>query len=73
MKYQVELVWNREFNFVPYGKEHEDLEEARKYAYSLLYMGDGARVKKARVIDLNTGEVVLQSHELSTPIKDGET
>lgn len=69
MKYQVELVWNREFRFVPYGKEHSDLETARKYAYSLLHMGDGARVKKAQVIDLETGEVVLQSHELYKPIK----
>jgi hypothetical protein len=58
--YQVELVWNREFRFVPFGKEHEDLEKAKEFAKETLYMGDGARVKKTQVIDLDTGEVLAK-------------
>lgn len=49
--YQVELVWNREFNFIPYGPTHDLLEEAIKYAKQLEEMGNGERVKKTRIID----------------------
>ena len=62
--YQVELVWNREFHFVPFGKAKETIEEAKKYAVGLLDMGDGARVKKCQVIDYNTGEIVVKSYEI---------
>lgn len=62
--YQVEIIWNRSFIYVPYGKEHLELEKARKFAKEMLYSGDGARIKKAQVINLDTGDVVLQNHEL---------
>ena len=51
LAYQVELVWNRAFNFVPHGPPHADLESAIQLAYKLLDMGDGAYVKKVRVTD----------------------
>lgn len=51
--YQVELVWNREFDFVPHGDSHEDLDSAIKYARALENSGDGMRVKKSRVVDEN--------------------
>lgn len=63
--YQVELVWNREFSFVPYGDEYETIDEAKKFANTMLNSGDGARVKKAQVLDLDTGEIVVQPHEIS--------
>jgi hypothetical protein len=57
--YQVELVWNREFHYVPYGDPLETINEARKYASDLRNMGDGARVKKTQIRDEDTGEIVL--------------
>ena len=58
-EYQVELVWNREFHFVPYGDTHDDLDTAISYARELENMGDGARVKKTRILD-EEGEPVWQ-------------
>ena len=52
MPYQVELVWNREFHFVPHGPEHETKAAANKYAQALLDMGDGERVKKTQVVKI---------------------
>ena len=49
--YQVELVWNREFNFIPYGPSHTDLNEAIEYARMMEDSGDGCRVKKTRIVD----------------------
>lgn len=63
--YQVELVWNREFHFVPYGEPKETVEAAKSYATSLLNMGDGASVKKCQVVNTETGEVVVPSHKIS--------
>lgn len=57
VQFQVELVWNREFHFVPYGNPHETLEQAIYSARDIENSGDGARVKKSRVLDSN-GEVV---------------
>ena len=62
--YQVELVWNREFHFVPYGNPFNDIEVAKKYARSLLNMGDGERVKKCQIVD-DEGKVVVPSHQIS--------
>lgn len=64
--YQVELVWNREFSFVPRGEPRESVEEAKKYAVSLLDMGDGARVKKCQVVDYESGDVIVPSHKIRT-------
>lgn len=52
--YQVELVWNREFHWSRYGDPKDTLKEAKKSGQSIYDSGDGARVKKYRVIDLDT-------------------
>lgn len=63
MNYRVELVWNREFDFVPYGPQHTDLKQAIAYAKALEASGDGERVKKTRIVDDN-GKVVWQYGKL---------
>ncbi len=55
---QIQLVWNREFNWSNYGKLHTDLESAKQSAISIRDSGDGARVKKVRVINLNDSKVL---------------
>ncbi len=56
-RYFVELVWNREFHFVPYGKQYDTLNSAIAFAKSMENSGDGAQVKKTRVLD-SDGKVV---------------
>lgn len=56
--YQIELVWNREFNWVRYGEPIEDKVAALQRAKALLGMGDGACVKKTRVRDMQSGDIV---------------
>jgi hypothetical protein len=51
MTYHVELVWNREFDFVPYGKPLDNIDDAITYAKALENMGDGEAVKKTRILD----------------------
>lgn len=55
--FQTYLVWNREFTFVPRGVPLSTLESAKRYAMTLMDMGDGAVVKKVQVVD-GDGEVV---------------
>jgi hypothetical protein len=55
--YQVELVWNREFNFVPWGSPIASLKDAIAEAEALESSGDGERVKKTRITDMD-GNVV---------------
>ena len=57
MKFYVDLVWNREFGYYRYGDSHNTLESAIAAAESIQNSGDGARVKKVRVID-EDGKVV---------------
>lgn len=57
-KLRIELVWNREFNWCNYGGGYDELEEAKKAAIDIRDSGDGARVKKVRVIDNETDEVL---------------
>jgi hypothetical protein len=64
--YQIELMWNREFHFVPYGYYFNDLVSARKCASSLTYSGDCNRVKKCRITDAATGEVIVPSHRINS-------
>lgn len=59
----VELVWNREFHWCGY-RSCPTLEEAVKAAESIRDSGDGARVKKVRVIDETTGEPVWPKWEV---------
>lgn len=56
MKYRTEIVWNREFDWTPV-KHLDTLDEAKKLANIYLDSGDGARVKKARVVNNETDEV----------------
>ena len=51
--YQIQLVWNREFNWSNFGRPYEDLEEAKTAAISIRDSGDGARVKKVQILDEN--------------------
>jgi hypothetical protein len=64
--YQVYLVWNRCFNLVPFGDLYETIKEAKEFAKVMLNSGDGERVKKCQVIDVNTGEVVVPSHKITS-------
>jgi hypothetical protein len=56
-QYRVELVWNREFDFVPRGDPYDNIDAAIQYAKAVENMGDGERVKKTRVVD-DFGSVV---------------
>lgn len=62
--YQIELVWNREFHFVPFGEPKDTIKEAKKYASSLLNMGNGERVKKCQIVNCETGEIEVPSHKI---------
>ena len=64
--FQVELVWNREFHFVPFGDPFNDLIRARDFAVRMLDSGDGARVKKCQIVDVATGEVIVPSHRINS-------
>lgn len=55
---QIELVWNREFNWCLYKGIQDNLDTAIEYAKDIRDSGDGARVKKIRVIDTDTDEVL---------------
>lgn len=50
-RYQVELVWNREFTFVPYGPLKDTVAEAVVLAKDMEESGDEERVRKTRVVD----------------------
>lgn len=53
MMYQIELVWNREFDWCSHGQPHAALDNAITAAKEVENSGDGARVKKTRVVDEN--------------------
>lgn len=63
--FQVELVWNREFDFVPHGEPRADLDQAIAFARAMENCGDGAMVKKTRVV-ADDGTVVW-SYGKKTP------
>jgi len=56
-KYRIEVVWNREFNWLVW-KHEDDLELAKKLAVFLASSGDGARVKKIRIVENETDKVI---------------
>lgn len=66
--YQVELVWNREFHWVPFGNPHPNLSSAIKAARAIENSGDGARVKKTRISDEN-GDIIWAYGKMTTPSK----
>lgn len=57
-RFKIELMWNREFNWSNWTNGEDTLEKARASAIEIRDSGDGARVKKVRVIDTETGNVV---------------
>jgi hypothetical protein len=57
MSYQIELIWNREFDFVRRGAVYTNLGKAIKDAEDLENSGDGERVKETRIID-DLGRIV---------------
>ena len=59
MTFQIEIVWNREFHFVTHSQPHEDIEYCILRAKALENMGDGAVVKKTRIVN-EQGKVVWQ-------------
>ncbi len=56
--YQVEIVWNEEFYFIPFGDPIDDKETALRRAGLISNLGARANVKKTRVINTETGEPV---------------
>lgn len=70
--FQVELVWNREFDFVPYGPEHPDIDKAIKSAKIIENSGDGARVKKTRIMD-DSGKIVWAYGKLVKSVNSDKT
>jgi hypothetical protein len=68
-QYQVELVWNREFHFVPYGEPCSNIDDAIRYAKALENMGDGESVKKTQIVD-EAGNVVWAYGTLLSNVQD---
>lgn len=58
--YIIEFVWNREFEWVRASKSYASLDEAIKHARALEDMGDGARVKKTRILESDSERVAWQ-------------
>lgn len=57
--YRIEIVWNREFHW-SYWATRDDLQSAKNSAISIRDSGDGARVKKARIINTETDKIVWE-------------
>lgn len=57
-RYQVQLVWNREFNWVNRCEPFVVLKDAITEAEILENLGDGESVKKTQIVDIETGKVV---------------
>lgn len=58
MKYRKELVWNREFSWCIFGEDTDNLEDAKASLISIRDSGDGARVKKVRIVENETDKTV---------------
>ena len=56
-QFRIELVWNREFNWCVFDYANT-LESAKAKAISIRDSGDGARVKKVRVLDNSTDKIL---------------
>jgi len=56
--FRVELVWNREFHWSIWNSLYKTMESAKEAAIRIRDSGDGARVKKVRVIDNDTDKIV---------------
>ena len=58
MLYQIEVTKEDSSRFVPYGKEHKTPKEAQKQALSVLKDKTNSKVTEARIVNLETGELV---------------
>ena len=63
--YQIQVVWNREFIFSNYSTPEQEFDKAKIKAKDIINSGDGARVKKYRIIN-SIGNIV---YPLSAKIK----
>jgi hypothetical protein len=64
--YQIQVVWNREFTFINYSTPEQEFSNAKAKAESIINSGDGARVKKYRIID-SYGNIVYPLVAKVTP------
>ena len=55
--YQVQVVWNREFDFVNYSIPEQEFNNAKSKAEDIINSGDKARIKKYRILN-SEGKVV---------------
>lgn len=62
--YQVQVVWNREFDYRNVQQPQETIEKALSIAKSYKNMSDGEAVKKAQIIDIE-GNIIVPSHKIS--------
>lgn len=63
IQYRIEIVWNREQDWCLYGPRVAQLDDCLTIVDDLLSQGDGARVKKARVVN-DHGQVVWAAGRL---------
>lgn len=66
--FNLEVVWNREFNFVRFGKSYSSIDEAKAAGENITNSGDGARVKKYRVVNTDSDDVVYPVYKQAIPI-----
>lgn len=64
--YRIQIVWNREFAWCYYGRPFARLDDCLTVANDLLDQGDGARVKKCRIVN-NHDVVVWENGRLVPP------
>jgi hypothetical protein len=66
MLYQMEVVWNREFDFIPFGRQSSSVEDVIAAARQLENSGDGARVKlRATVGAMTPRQVLLDNYQMT--------
>lgn len=61
--FQIELIWNREFDWCAFSGLFGSLKDAVKLAEEIRDSGDGARVKKIRVVEVRTDKVVWNGYK----------
>jgi hypothetical protein len=61
MKYRLEVIWNREFAWRRFGAEFDSVIAAKKYAVAA-NGPEGDRIKEARVVNVETKEVVWEGY-----------
>jgi hypothetical protein len=62
--YQVQVVWNREFDYRNVKSPQETIEQALFIAKTYKNLSDGEAVKKAQIID-EQGNIIVPSHKIS--------